>query len=141
MAQTVFDHMEYSDIVIKAAAVSDYRPANRSEQKIKKQADQLILSLEKTKDILKEIGRNKNGKILVGFAAETEHLEQHAQKKLAEKNLDIIVANIVGYPDSGFDADTNTVTLFYKDRAKEELPKMTKQEVANLLLDRIVKML
>jgi phosphopantothenoylcysteine decarboxylase/phosphopantothenate--cysteine ligase len=141
MAQAVFDHIEYSDIVIKAAAVSDYRPANRSEQKIKKQADQLVLSLEKTRDILKEIGKNKNGKILVGFAAETEHLEQHAQQKLAEKNLDIIVANIVGYPESGFDADTNTVTLFFKDRVKENLPKMTKQEVANLLLDRIVKML
>jgi phosphopantothenoylcysteine decarboxylase/phosphopantothenate--cysteine ligase len=141
MAQAVFEYTEYSDIVIKAAAVSDYRPANRSEQKIKKQADQLVLSLEKTRDILKEIGKNKNGKILVGFAAETEHLERHAQQKLVEKNLDIIVANIVGYPDSGFDADTNTVTLFYKDRAKEDLPKMTKQEVANLLLDRIVKML
>ena len=141
MAQAVFEYTEYSDIVIKAAAVSDYRPANRSEQKIKKQADQLVLSLEKTRDILKEIGKNKNGKILVGFAAETEHLERHAQQKLVEKNLDIIVANIVGYPDSGFDADTNTVTLFFKDRAKEDLPKMTKQEVANLLLDRIVKML
>ena len=141
MAQAVFEYTEYSDIVIKAAAVSDYRPANRSEQKIKKQADQLVLSLEKTRDILKEVGKNKNGKILVGFAAETEHLERHAQQKLVEKNLDIIVANIVGYPDSGFDADTNTVTLFFKDRAKEDLPKMTKQEVANLLLDRIVKML
>jgi phosphopantothenoylcysteine decarboxylase/phosphopantothenate--cysteine ligase len=141
MAQAVFEYMEYSDIIIKAAAVSDYRPINSSTQKIKKQEEQLVLSLEKTRDILKEIGRNKNGKILIGFAAETEHLEQHAQKKLEEKNLDIIVANIVGYPDSGFDADTNTVTLFYKDRTKEALPKMTKMEVANLLLDRIVKMI
>ena len=141
MAQAVFEYMEYSDIIIKAAAVSDYRPINSSTQKIKKQEEQLVLSLEKTRDILKEIGRNKNGKILIGFAAETEHLEQHAQKKLEEKNLDIIVANIVGYPDSGFDADTNTVTLFYKDRTIEALPKMTKMEVANLLLDRIVKMI
>jgi phosphopantothenoylcysteine decarboxylase/phosphopantothenate--cysteine ligase len=141
MAQAVFEHMEYSDIIIKAAAVSDYRPANRSEQKIKKQAEQLVLSLERTQDILQEIGRNKNRKILIGFAAETERLEQHAQKKLAEKNLDIIVGNIVGYPGSGFDADTNMVTLFYRDGTKENLPKMPKMNVANLLLDRIVKML
>jgi phosphopantothenoylcysteine decarboxylase/phosphopantothenate--cysteine ligase len=141
MARAVFEHMEYSDIIIKAAAVSDYRPSNRSEQKIKKQAEQLVLSMERTQDILQEIGRKKNGKILIGFAAETERLEQHAQKKLAEKNLDIIVGNIVGYPGSGFDADTNTVTLFYKDGTKENLPKMTKKDVANLLLDRIGKML
>ncbi len=141
MARAVFEHMEYSDIIIKAAAVSDFRPANRSEQKIKKQTDQLVLPLERTQDILQEIGRNKNRKILIGFAAETEHLEQYAQKKLAEKNLDIIVGNIVGHPGSGFDADTNTVTLFYKDGTKENLPKMTKKDVANLLLDRIVKML
>jgi phosphopantothenoylcysteine decarboxylase/phosphopantothenate--cysteine ligase len=141
MARAVFEHMEYSDIIIKAAAVSDFRPANRSEQKIKKQMGQLVLPLERTQDILQEIGRNKNRKILIGFAAETEHLEQYAQKKLAEKNLDIIVGNIVGHPGSGFDADTNTVTLFYKDGTKENLPKMTKKDVANLLLDRIVKML
>jgi phosphopantothenoylcysteine decarboxylase/phosphopantothenate--cysteine ligase len=141
MARAVFEHMENSDIIIKAAAVSDYRPANRAEQKIKKEEEQLVLSLERTQDILKEIGRNKNGKILVGFAAETERLEQHAEKKLAEKNLDIIVGNIVGHPGSGFDADTNTVTLAYKDGTKENLPKMTKMDVARLLLDRIVKLL
>jgi phosphopantothenoylcysteine decarboxylase/phosphopantothenate--cysteine ligase len=141
MAEAVFGHVEYSDIVIKAAAVSDYRPAERSEQKIKKETEQLVLSLERTQDILKEIGKNKNRKILIGFAAETERLEQHAQKKLLEKNLDIIVGNVVGYPDTGFDADTNTVSLFYKDGTKENLPKMTKNDVANLLLDRVLKML
>ena len=99
------------------------------------------MPLERTQDILKEIGRNKNGKILIGFAAETEHLEQYAQKKLREKNLDIIVGNIVGSSDSGFDTDTNTVTLFYKDGTIEKLPKMTKKDVANLLLDRVVGML
>jgi len=141
MAGAVFEHAEYSDIIIKAAAVSDYRPADRSEQKIKKETEQMVLALERTQDILKEIGRNKNRKILIGFAAETERLEQYAQKKLAEKNLDIIVGNVVGYPGSGFDADTNTVTLFYKDGTKESLPKMTKEDVANLLLDRVIKTL
>ncbi|MGA8178531.1 MAG: bifunctional phosphopantothenoylcysteine decarboxylase/phosphopantothenate--cysteine ligase CoaBC [Desulfobacterales bacterium] len=141
MAGAVFEHAEYSDIIIKAAAVSDYRPADRSEQKIKKETEQMVLALERTQDILKEIGRNKNRKILIGFAAETERLEQYAQKKLAEKNLDIIVGNVVGYPGSGFNADTNTVTLFYKDGTKESLPEMTKEDVANFLLDRVAKIL
>jgi phosphopantothenoylcysteine decarboxylase/phosphopantothenate--cysteine ligase len=141
MALAVFENMENSDIIIKTAAVSDYRPKNHAEQKLKKEKDELVLSLERTQDILKEIGRNKKERILVGFAAETERLERHAEQKLAEKNLDIIVGNIVGQPDSGFGADTNTVTLFYKDGTKENLPKMTKDDVANILLDRILKIL
>lgn len=141
MAGAVFEHMEHSDIIIKAAAVSDFRPADRSDHKVKKDTEELVLPLERTQDILKEIGRNKNGKILIGFAAETEHLEPYAQKKLREKNLDIIVGNIVGSSDSGFDTDTNTVTLFYKDGTIEKLPQMTKKDVANLLLDRVVGML
>jgi phosphopantothenoylcysteine decarboxylase/phosphopantothenate--cysteine ligase len=141
MALAVFENMEHSDIIIKTAAVSDYRPKDHAEQKLKKEKDELVLSLERTQDILKEIGRNKKERILVGFAAETERLERHAEQKLAEKNLDIIVGNIVGQPDSGFGADTNTVTLFYKDGTKENLPKMTKDDVANILLDRILKVL
>jgi phosphopantothenoylcysteine decarboxylase / phosphopantothenate---cysteine ligase len=141
MALAVFENMAHSDIIIKTAAVSDYRPKDHAEQKLKKKKDELVLSLERTQDILKEIGRNKKEQILVGFAAETERLEQYAEQKLAEKNLDIIVGNIVGRPDSGFGADTNTVTLFYKDGTKENLPKMPKDDVANLLLDRILKIL
>ena len=137
MALAVFENMENSDIIIKTAAVSDYRPKDRAEQKLKKEKDELVLPLERTQDILKEIGRNKNERILVGFAAETERLEQ----KLAEKNLDIIVGNIVGHPDSGFGADTNAVTLFFKDGKKENLPKLPKDDVANILLDRILKIL
>ena len=141
MALAVFDNMEHYDIIIKTAAVSDYRPKGLAEQKLKKDKDELVLSLERTQDILKEIGRNKKEQILVGFAAETEHLERNAEQKLTEKNLDIIVGNIVGQPDSGFGADTNKVTLFYKDGTKENLPKMTKDDVADLLLDRILKIL
>jgi phosphopantothenoylcysteine decarboxylase/phosphopantothenate--cysteine ligase len=141
MALAVFENMENSDIIIKTAAVSDYRPKDHAEQKLKKKEDELVLSLEKTQDILKEIGRNKNERILVGFAAETERLEHHAEQKLTEKNLDIIVGNIVGHPDSGFGADTNRVTLFYRDGTKENLPKLPKDDVANILLDRILKIL
>ena len=141
MALAVFDNFEHSDIIIKTAAVSDYRPKDNAEQKLKKEKNELVLPLVKTQDILKEIGRNKKEQILVGFAAETEQLERYAEQKLVEKNLDIIVGNIVGHPDSGFDADTNTVTLFYKDGTKENLPKMPKDDVANLLLDRILKIM
>lgn len=141
MALAVFDNFEDYDVIIKTAAVSDYRPKDCAEQKLKKEKDELVLSLERTQDILKEISRSKKEQVLVGFAAETEHIERHAEQKLAEKNLDIIVGNIVGPPDSGFGADTNTVTLFYKGGTKENLPKMPKDDVANLLLDRILKIL
>ena len=139
MAQAVFENMEDSDIIIKTAAVSDYRPKDPSTQKIKKEKGELVLYLERTQDILKEIGRRKMNQILVGFAAETENLEQHAETKRVEKNLDIIVGNIVGESSSGFGADTNKVTLFYKDGTKEPLPMMEKDAVAHILLDRILK--
>jgi len=139
MALAVFEYMEDSEIIIKAAAVSDYRPKEQSGQKIKKEKDELVLSLEKTRDILKEIGRRKKDRTLVGFAAETENLEPFAEKKLVEKNLDIIVGNLVGGPSSGFGIDTNKVTLFYKDGTKEALPEMQKDEVAHILLDRIIR--
>ena len=139
MAQAVFENMEDSDIIIKTAAVSDYRPKDPSTQKIKKEKGELVLYLERTQDILKEIGRRKMNQILVGFAADTENLEQHADTKRVEKNLDIIVGNIVGEPSSGFGADTNKVTLFYKDGTKEPLPMMEKDAVAHILLDRILK--
>ncbi|MGD9105204.1 MAG: bifunctional phosphopantothenoylcysteine decarboxylase/phosphopantothenate--cysteine ligase CoaBC [Desulfobacterales bacterium] len=139
MALAVFEHMEDSEIIIKAAAVADYRPKEQSGQKIKKEKDELALSLEKTQDILKEIGRRKKDRILVGFAAETENLEAYAEKKLVEKNLDIIVGNLVGRSASGFEIDTNTVTLFYRDGTKEAIPEMQKDEVAHILLDRIIR--
>ena len=141
MSLAVLDNFENYDIIIKTAAVSDYRPKDYAEQKLKKDNDELVLSLERTQDILKEISRIKKEQVLVGFAAETEHLERHAEQKMAEKKLDIIVGNIVGHPDTGFGADTNTVTLFYKGGTKENLPKMPKDDVANLLLDRILKIL
>jgi len=141
MADKVFEHMQASDIIVKTAAVSDFRPKDRSSQKIKKDQDDKMLVLQRNQDILKELGKRKKDKVLVGFAAETENLEQYAQKKLAEKNLDMIAANLVGQPASGFGSDTNEMTLFFKDGTKESLPVMEKEEVAHILLDHILKWL
>src|SRR4030042_2330208 len=139
MADAVFAHLESSRIIIKTAAVSDYRPSRKSEKKIKKGEDALILHLEPTQDILTEIGKRKKNQIIVGFAAETDDLEKNAIDKLMRKHLDMIAANRIGWNDSGFESDTNQVTLFYKDGAKESIPIMEKGELAHLILDRITK--
>jgi phosphopantothenoylcysteine decarboxylase/phosphopantothenate--cysteine ligase len=139
MGREVLQHMQKADVIIKTAAVSDYRPKKQAAQKIKKNEEERVLRLQKNQDILKELGRRKKHQVLVGFAAETDDLEKNATQKLAEKNLDIIAGNLVGSPDSGFEADTNTVTFFYKDGTQESLPTMKKHAVAHILLDRIVE--
>lgn len=139
MARAVIEHADNSDIIVKTAAVVDYRPKKPAGHKIKKKQDEMHIQLEKTQDILKELGRRKKDQILVGFAAETEDLHQNAQKKLAEKNLDIIAGNLIGGPASGFAADTNKVTLFFRDGSSEEVAEMEKEAVAHLLLDKIVE--
>ncbi len=139
MADAVFECMHKSDIIIKTAAVSDYRPVDPAQHKIKKDKDTLTLVMQKTQDILKKLGENKQDRILVGFAAETKNLEQYAQQKLREKNLDLIVGNIVGSsPSSGFQSKTNKVTLFFKDGEKKSLPLMDKEDVANAILQSIL---
>lgn len=130
-----------ADIVIKTAAVSDYRPSSPAAHKIKKSADHLTLKLEKTPDILRDIGRQKGPRLLVGFAAETRDLKANAIQKLEAKNLDLIVGNLIGAPDSGFAGDTNRVTFFHADGSAEALEVMSKESVAHRLLDRIVPML
>jgi phosphopantothenoylcysteine decarboxylase/phosphopantothenate--cysteine ligase len=137
MAQSVFKHMEENHIIIKTAAVSDFKPKKTIGQKIKKGDGGLPVETQPTRDILKEVGLRKKDQVLVGFAAETDDLETNAKKKLAEKNLDMIVANLLGHPGSGFGTDTNRVTLLYKNGSKEALPQMEKDEVAHVLLDRI----
>jgi phosphopantothenoylcysteine decarboxylase / phosphopantothenate---cysteine ligase len=142
MAETVFSLAEQADIIIKTAAVSDYRPKEVANQKIKKGDEEMVLTLQKNPDILRELGRRKKThQILVGFAAETQELEMNAGKKLAEKNLDIIVGNLVNHPGSGFGTDTNQVTLFFRNSTKEQLPAMEKDAVAHLLLDRVKELL
>jgi len=127
-----------ASIVIKAAAVADYRPAEPASGKLKKSAEQLNLQLVRNPDILAELGSRKGRTLLVGFAAETEELLANAGKKLAEKNLDLIVANDVTQPGAGFDVETNQVRLLYRDGRREDLPLQRKGQLAHLLLDRIL---
>jgi phosphopantothenoylcysteine decarboxylase/phosphopantothenate--cysteine ligase len=138
MRRLVFENRDGCDIVIKAAAVSDYRPRKCAEQKIKKGAEAVSLELTKTPDILARLGETKDTSpcILVGFAAETEDLLANAEKKLKAKNLDMIVANDVSRDDAGFQTDTNLVKFIYRDGRVEDAPLMTKDQVADLVLDR-----
>jgi len=138
MKRTVFENRSGCDIIIKAAAVSDYRPREYAGQKIKKGAESLSLHLVKNPDILAELGseRGDSSTILVGFAAETEDLLLNAEKKLRSKDLDMIVANDVSRKDAGFETDTNLVKFIYRDGRVEEVPLMAKDRVADLVLDR-----
>jgi phosphopantothenoylcysteine decarboxylase/phosphopantothenate--cysteine ligase len=125
------------DIVIKSAAVADYRPRSVSDQKMKKQDGPLSIEMERTKDILKDLGERKENQVLVGFAAETENVEDYALRKLRKKNLDMIVANNVTLAGAGFGTDTNIVTMYKKSGEKIELPVLSKQEVAKKILEEV----
>ena len=125
-----------ADIIIAAAAVADYRPADYSRIKIKKTAGDMSIELERTRDIVAELGRTKGTRVIVGFAAETNDLLANAQAKLASKNLDIIVANTVGGEKSPFGSDDNTVTLLRPGLEPEALPAMSKLALAHEILDR-----
>lgn len=138
MLQRVLENFEEADIIIKAAAVSDYRPKNYSNHKIKKKADDLQIPLERNPDILYEIGKRKGHRILLGFAAETQNLIENAIKKLKEKNLDFIVANDLTKEGAGFAVDTNIVKIIDADGNIEEMPKMKKELLANIILDKVI---
>jgi phosphopantothenoylcysteine decarboxylase/phosphopantothenate--cysteine ligase len=138
MNRVVSDLAPAMDAVIMAAAVSDFRPEKAAPQKTKKDSNDLIVRLVRTPDILEGLGSRKPaGQVLVGFAAETENLLENAAEKLVRKNLDIIVANDLTQPDSGFRCDTNRVKMLFRDGSIEDLPCMTKQDVARRVLDRI----
>lgn len=139
MADAVFEHVKDSRVIIKSAAVSDYSPVSAATQKIKKEKDEMILEMKKNRDILRELGGIKEDRILVGFAAETENLDKNAAEKLNKKNLDMIVGNLVGRPDSGFGTDTNKVNLYHRDGTVESLPTIEKEDVAHIILDRVVR--
>jgi phosphopantothenoylcysteine decarboxylase/phosphopantothenate--cysteine ligase len=141
MRKTVLSHIEGCSAVIKAAAVSDFRPKLMSQRKLKKAEASRSLELEKTEDILGEIGKKKKDRVLVGFAAETEDLVENARKKLKEKNLDFIVVNDVTKPGAGFGVDTNQVKILYPSGEAKDLPLMSKEEVSQLILDEVVKLL
>jgi phosphopantothenoylcysteine decarboxylase/phosphopantothenate--cysteine ligase len=139
MRRTVLADCGLYDVIIKAAAVLDWRPKETSAQKIKKGRGVQTLELVENPDILAELGcMQRNSRcLLVGFAAETQDLIANAQEKLKKKNLDLIVVNDVSREDTGFEADTNAVKIVYRDGHMEDLPLMPKQEVADQLLDRI----
>jgi len=140
MQKAVADRFDRVDVVIKAAAVADYAPREPALHKIKKnKSGSLSLELTATQDILARLGSAKKHQILVGFAAETQDLLPNARRKMEEKNLDIIVANDVTAPGSGFQHDTNQVKILRRDGSVEDLPLMPKDEVAHRVLDHVLQ--
>jgi phosphopantothenoylcysteine decarboxylase/phosphopantothenate--cysteine ligase len=127
-------------VAILAAAVADYRPVEKHAEKMKRGKSLLTVQLEPTKDILADIAKRKDGRIVVGFAAETDHVAENARKKLTAKSADLIVANDVTAEGAGFEVDTNVVTLFARDARDLALPRMAKAEVAHKILDEIVRL-
>ncbi|WP_322420618.1 bifunctional phosphopantothenoylcysteine decarboxylase/phosphopantothenate--cysteine ligase CoaBC [Jeotgalibacillus haloalkalitolerans] len=141
MYEQVLTNFEHADVVIKSAAVADYRPAQTSDQKMKKKDGTLTIDFERTKDILKTLGQKKKHQILIGFAAETEMLETYAARKLETKNADLIVGNNILIEGAGFGTDTNAVTFFRKDGTVTELPLQSKEQVAHELISEIDRLL
>lgn len=145
MRQAVFEALPTCDVLVMAAAVADFRPRASAGHKIKKEEGTLVLELERTRDILGEVAswREAHGRprIVVGFAAETENLLENARAKLQRKRLDLVVANDVSQPDSGFGTDTNRVTVLDAAGHEEAWPLLTKEEVAARLMDRVAAML
>ncbi len=139
MHHAVRERAASANIVIMAAAVSDYRPAAQQDKKLKRGEGSFTLQLEPTPDILAELGREKHDQILVGFAAETHSVAENARGKLERKAADMIVANDVTQEGAGFDTDTNIVTLYLRDGREIPLPKMSKFDVANQILDRVLE--
>jgi phosphopantothenoylcysteine decarboxylase/phosphopantothenate--cysteine ligase len=134
MRAAVFGHLKGATMVIKAAAVADFHLSSVPQQKIKKTAARLSLELDPTPDILAELGRDKRNWLLIGFAAETENLEREARRKLETKNCDMIVANLVGGDESGFESDHNEVALALRTGESLKLPRATKRELADEIL-------
>ena len=142
MHAAVMKEIADASIFIAAAAVADYRPVETATDKIKKVDDRLVLTLERTRDILSEVAASRRaGLLVIGFAAETTDVLQHAREKLRKKNLDLVVANDVSRNDAGFDTATNVISMISRDRADAlELPIMSKREAAHRILDEIVSL-
>jgi phosphopantothenoylcysteine decarboxylase/phosphopantothenate--cysteine ligase len=141
MHDAVMEHSGQSQVVIMAAAVSDFRPVHTSDRKRKKDEAETILQLERTDDILLKLGKAGGNRLLIGFAAETDDVEQNALKKLKEKNLDLIVANDLLKAGSGFGADTNAVAIIDRAGKRTELPTMPKSEIAAQIINAVVALL
>ncbi|MBQ6553784.1 MAG: bifunctional phosphopantothenoylcysteine decarboxylase/phosphopantothenate--cysteine ligase CoaBC [Firmicutes bacterium] len=140
MFNAVTQRFNDCDIVIKAAAVADYTPANVADEKIKKKDGDISIELDRTKDILKYLGEHKKNQFICGFSMETENMLENSQKKLKSKNADMIAANSLRTAGAGFGTDTNVLTLITKDGA-EELPLMSKDDAAHKIFDKILKII
>lgn len=138
MFEAVKNNFEYQDIIIKAAAVADYRSKEIFDGKIKKKDNKLELSLERTDDILKYVGEHKTNQFVCGFSMETDNMIENSKEKLLKKNLDMIVANNLRQKGAGFGVDTNIVTIITQDEI-QELEILSKEDVANIVIDNIVK--
>jgi phosphopantothenoylcysteine decarboxylase/phosphopantothenate--cysteine ligase len=140
MHRAVLAHVPAATIVIMAAAVADYRAVAPQTNKMKRTEARLTLELEATPDILADVARSKGDRVLVGFAAETDRVAERARQKLAAKSADLIVANDVTEPGAGFDHETNVVTLYARDGSETALPQMSKFEVAQRVLDAVLRL-
>ncbi len=140
MRDAVFANLEPATVVIKCAAVADFRPSVEAKQKIKKTSARVSLELEPTPDILAELGKKRGDRLLIGFAAETENLETEARRKLETKNCDMVVANLVGKSDTGFESDTNEVVLALRTGETIPLPRASKREIADQILGQVLKL-
>jgi phosphopantothenoylcysteine decarboxylase/phosphopantothenate--cysteine ligase len=139
MYDAVMANLDSASVVLMAAAVADYRPVRAADQKIKKTSDRFVLELEPTEDILAAVGKRKGSRVLVGFAAETQSVVENGRKKLVEKGADLIVANDVSAEDSGFDVETNRITLITAQKTVE-LPLLSKRDAADKIFDTAVRL-
>ena len=139
MKNAILDNYDNSDIVIKSAAVADYKIKQYSNEKIKKGDNDLVLTFVRDNDILKILGERKKQQILVGFAAESNNVIENAKKKLVNKNLDFIVANDITSSDTGFASDDNKVIILSKDGEEKHLEKMNKRKVASEIFQTILR--
>jgi phosphopantothenoylcysteine decarboxylase/phosphopantothenate--cysteine ligase len=140
MRDAVFAHLEPATMIIKCAAVADFRPAAPAGQKIKKTGKSVSLDLEPVADILAELGQKRGNRLLVGFAAETENVREYALRKLEQKNCDMIVANLVGREGTGFESDMNEVLLVLRGGEVVELARATKREIADQILGQTIRL-
>jgi phosphopantothenoylcysteine decarboxylase/phosphopantothenate--cysteine ligase len=140
MRDAVFASLESASVVIKCAAVADFRPSAESKQKIKKTSARVSLELDPTPDILAELGRKRGDWLLIGFAAETGNLKEEAKRKLETKNCDMVVANLVGQADTGFESDSNEVLLALRTGEFIPLARASKREIADQILGQILKL-
>ncbi len=140
MRNVVMEHLGPATIIIKAAAVADYHLAKVPQHKMKKTAARLLLELDPTPDILAEVGQNKGDRLLIGFAAETDHLVEEARRKMQTKNCDMVVANFVGHEGTGFESDLNEVTMVTRGGETIHAGPAEKSDIAELILDQVLKL-